>query len=246
MGAGDVRRPVELVGLVTAHDQDVGFVDHDDFAFADFLVENLETGPLEPLKIIEGVLVEFCEVKELLRNGLVGSIGASATRSLRLVHRPEVCYLLLRHFQLTRKVFHAIMLFLVLAAYLSYKLTVRTPENNRRTLVLVCKELLIRQYLLAAFVHVAAPKLYLAQQIPRHAVDAVELALVSAVGAGVWVLHEPMRLAITAQWLLAIFALDGVFQNVVADAADEFGEEGFDVLRIKNLIFFVDELLVLF
>lgn len=154
-------------------------------------------------------------------------------------------YFLLRHLELTGEVFHAVVLFLVLAAYLADELAVGTPEDYCRALVLVRKEFLIRQYLLASFIGVAAPELYLAEEVAGHAVDPVELALVAAVGAGVGVLHEPVGLAVAAEGLLAVLALDGVLENVVADSTDELGEEGLHVLGVENLVFFVDELLVL-
>lgn len=91
----------------------------------------------------------------------------------------------------------------------------------------------------------AAPELYLTKQVARHPVDAVELALVAAVRTGVRVLHEPVRLAVTAERLLAVLALDGVLQDVVADTADQLRQEGLDVLRVMYPILLVDVLLFL-
>jgi hypothetical protein len=73
---------------------------------------------------------------------------------------------------------------------------------------------------LAAFVLMAASELDLTEQIPRHPIDSVKLALLSAIRTRVRILHEPVSFAVTAKRLLAILALDGVLQDVVADAAD--------------------------
>lgn len=97
---GDVGGPVELVGLVAADDQNVCLVNDDNFSFANFFVEDLETRPLQSLKIIECVLVKLSKVKQLLRYSLIVSIGAGAAGALRLVHGAQVLYLLLSYLQL--------------------------------------------------------------------------------------------------------------------------------------------------
>ena len=65
-----------------------------------------------------------------------------------------------------------------------------------------------------------APELQLAEQVPGHPIHSVELALVPAVRARVRILHEPVSFAIAAKWLLAVLALDGIFENIVADSTD--------------------------
>lgn len=62
---------------------------------------------------------------------------------------------------------------------------------------------------------VAALEHQLAQQIASHSVDSVELTFLPAEGTGVGVVLEPMVLAVTAQWLLALLALYGIFQHIV-------------------------------
>ena len=91
----------------------------------------------------------------------------------------------------------------------------------------------------------ATPKLNFAQEIACHSVDPVELALVPAVWTSVRILHEPMGLAVTTKRLLTGLALNGVLQDVVADAANELGQEGLDVLRVVNPVLLVNELLIL-
>jgi hypothetical protein len=54
---GNVGAPVKLVCLVAAHNEDVTFVNNDDFALADLFVENFETRPFEAFKIIECMLI---------------------------------------------------------------------------------------------------------------------------------------------------------------------------------------------
>ena len=70
MRRGDIGGPVKLVGLVTSHDEDVALVDDHNFTLADLLVKNFETCPLEPLEVVESVLVQLGEVKQFLGDGL--------------------------------------------------------------------------------------------------------------------------------------------------------------------------------
>lgn len=62
----------------------------------------------------------------------------------------------------------------------------------------MCEELLVWQYLCAALANVRAAEHQLGKEVARHAVDAIKLALLTAVGTCVRVLLEPVRLAITA------------------------------------------------
>lgn len=233
-----------MISLVPSDYQDIRFVNDDDFAFTDFLIENFEAGPFESLKIVECVLVKFREVKQLLGDGR--PVRARASCTLRLVHGAKVLDLLLGHLELACEVLHAVVLFLILAADDAHELAVRTSEDYGWTLVLVREQFLVRHDLLAALIGMNASELYLAKQIARHPVDPIELTLVAAVRACVRVLHEPVSLAITAEWLLTVFALDWVLQDVVADAANELRQEGLHVLRVVDLVLLVDELLVHF
>jgi len=63
LGAGDVGAPVELVCLVAAYDENVALVNHHDLSFANFLLKNLETCPLQSFEVVKGMLVQFCKVK---------------------------------------------------------------------------------------------------------------------------------------------------------------------------------------
>lgn len=129
-------------------------------------------------------------------------------------------YFLLGNFELTCKVLDAIVLLLFRAAYHAHELAVGASENNGWALVLMGKKLLIRQNLLTAFVRMAAPELDFTKQVPRHPIDPVKLTFVSAIGTGVWILHEPVSFAVTAERLFAILAFYGILEDVVADATD--------------------------
>lgn len=85
------------------------------------------------------------------------------------------------------------------------------------------EQFFIWQDLLAALVRMAALELDFAQQVPCHSINSIELTLFPAVGACVWILLEPMILAVDAERLLADFALNWVFEHVVADSANQFG-----------------------
>ena len=56
---------------------------------------------------------------------------------------------------------------------------------------------------------------------------------------------EPDGLAFAAKSLLAVFALDWILIDVVADAADELGEECLDLPYVYDFVFFEDVLRVL-
>ena len=98
---------------------------------------------------------------------------------------------------------------------------------------------------MAAFVGVATPELEFTEQITCHSIDPIELTLIPAIGARIRILHEPVRLTVAAQRLLAGLALDGALQDVVADAADELGQEGLYVLRVVNPVLLIYVLLLL-
>lgn len=138
------------------------------------------------------------------------------------------------------------MLLLVRAAYDAHELAVWASEDDCWALVLVREEFLIGQHLLAALVFVDASELYFAQEVPRHPVHAIKLTLIATVWAGIWILHEPVRLAIAAKWLFTILAFNWILEDVVTDSADKLRQECLYVLRIVDLFFFVDVLLINF
>ena len=70
LGGGDVRGPVEGLGLVAAYNENVLLVDHHDLPLGDLSIVDFEGGPAEGLEIVKGVLVELGEVEELLREAI--------------------------------------------------------------------------------------------------------------------------------------------------------------------------------
>ena len=83
-------------------------------------------------------------------------------------------------------------------------------EDDGGAIVLVAEQFVVRDHLLAALILVATLELDFAKEITCHSINSIELALDPAVGAGVRILLEPVRLAVTAQGLLASFTLDWV------------------------------------
>lgn len=239
-----VSGPVELVSLVAADDQDVALVNDHYFALADLLVEHLEARPLQSFKVIEGMLIEFSEVEQLLTNRLARGAAARLT-GLRLVHGPQVLDLALRYLQLPCQMLHTVVHLLLWRANDADVAALSAPENNRRARLLMREELLVWKDFGAALTDVRAAELKLAQEVARHTVDAIELALLAAVGACIRVLLEPVRLAVAAKRLLACLALDWVLEHIIADATDELRQERLNVRRVENLVLFVDELRVL-
>lgn len=120
--------------------------------------------------------------------------------------------------------------------------TLIARKDDGRALVLMREKLVIRQDHLAAFLMVTAFELDFGQQVPRHAVNPVELALVAAVGARVGVSLEPVGLTVAAEGLLARFALYGVFKHVVADVTDEFLQEAAHVRPVDDQLIVEHEL----
>ena len=65
-----------------------------------------------------------------------------------------------------------------------------------------------------------AAKLNFAKEIPGHSVNSIELTLVAAEWACVWILLEPVSLAVSTQWLFANNAFDRIFQDIVANSTN--------------------------
>jgi len=98
------------------------------------------------------------------------------------------------------------------------------------------KKLFVWHHLLAPLVTVTAPEHQLAEKVSGHSIYPIKLTLVSAEWAGVWILLEPMSLAVTTQRFFTNNALDWIFQNVVADTTDEFSQESFHVRFIEYAV----------
>jgi len=98
------------------------------------------------------------------------------------------------------------------------------------------KKLFVWHHLLAPLVTVTAPKHQLAEKVSGHSIYPIKLTLVSAEWAGVWILLEPMGLAVTTQRFFTNNTLDWIFQNVVADTTDEFSQESFHVRFIEYAV----------
>ena len=127
----------------------------------------------------------------------------------------------------------------------SDKTALGTSEYDRCALLLMSEELLILKYLGAALANVRAAEHQFRKKIARHTVHAIKLTLLAAVGTRVRVLLEPVRLAVTAQRLLACFALNRVLEHIITDATDELRQECLNVRLVEYLVFFEDKLLVL-
>ena len=137
------------------------------------------------------------------------------------------------------------MLFLILTADHADELAVWAPEDYCRALVLVREQFLVRNDLLTAFVGVAAPELDLAEEVSRHSVYSIKLTFIATIRTCVWILHKPVRLAVTTEWFLAGFAFDWILEYIVADATDEFLKECLHMLVVVYFIFLINELSVL-
>ena len=129
--------------------------------------------------------------------------------------------LLLDLLKLLAQVSHAVVSLLLWSTQDACKGALRTFPNDGRALVLMCKNLFVRVHLLAALVLMATPKLNLMQQISGHAINSVKLRLFPAEWACIRVLLEPVELAVAAQRLLTVFALNGVFKYVVTNWTDQ-------------------------
>jgi len=81
----NICRPIKLICLITAYNQDIAFVNYNNFTFTDFLIKNFETGPLQSFKVIKCMLVQLSEIEKLLRNTL-SIIWSCATTSLWFIH----------------------------------------------------------------------------------------------------------------------------------------------------------------
>ena len=178
------------------------------------------------------MLIEFGEIKQFLRNGLV--VIARSRGPLRLVHLLQMGVLLVSLLQKIGQVSHAIMSFLFDTPYHAHERAAIAPEYDGGALVLMREQLLVRNDIGASLVGVTAPEHDFAEQIPCHPVDSIELGLVSAEGTCVGVLLEPVGLAISAKGLFTSFALDRVLEHVVTDATDQLWKECLDVVSVVD------------
>ena len=174
------------------------------------------------------------------------AVGAGPPSSLRLIHLLEMRVFLLNDLQLLGEVGHAIMSFLLLRAKDSHERALLAFEQDCGTLILMRKQLFITHDFSAALVFVAASELNFTKEISGHSVYPVELTFLSAKGAGVWILLKPRILTIPTQRLLASFAFDGVFEDVVADAADQFRQKSIHLLSVIDFVFFINIFFIAF
>ena len=141
--------------------------------------------------------------------------------------------LLIGQFEQVAEVLHAVMRLLLGASNDAHVGALAAPVNNCGTLVLMREQFLIRHNFLTAFVVVAAAELNLAEKVPGHPIDPVELRLIPTKWTSVWILLEPVCLAVATKWLLANNTLDRIFQDIVANSADELCQECFDMRLVK-------------
>lgn len=163
---------------------------------------------------------------------------ACAPSALRLIHLLEVSILLIGELEQVAEVLHAVVGFLLGTSNHSHKRALVASVDNGWTLILMRKQLLIWNHLLASLVSVTAPEHELAEEVPRHSVHAVKLTLVPAEWASVRVLLKPVSFAVAAQWLFANNAFYRVLKDIVADPTDKFGQKRLDVRFVKNAVFF--------
>ena len=104
------------------------------------------------------MLVEFCEVEKFLRNSLALTVGSGPGRSLRLIHLFQMRIFLVCNFEEIGQVSHTVVRFLFSAPYNPYVIAAVASEYDCGALVLMSKQLLVRNYICATFVTMAAPE----------------------------------------------------------------------------------------
>lgn len=102
-------------------------------------------------------MVEFSEVKQLLRDAL-GSAPAARLARLGLVHVAQVLDFRLGDLQLRSQVLHAVVRLLLLRANHADEGTLLAAEDNHGALLLVRKQLFIGTHFLTALLVVDALK----------------------------------------------------------------------------------------
>jgi hypothetical protein len=133
---GDIGRPVELICLIAANDENVWLIDDDNLALTDFLVEHFEAGPLQFFKIVVSVLIQLGEVKQLLADSSTIDTGAWLS-VLIAVHVAKVLDLRLRHLELIIQMLHAVVTLLLGASNDAIEATLLAVEYDHRALLLV-------------------------------------------------------------------------------------------------------------
>lgn len=108
-------------------------------------------------------------------------------------------------------------------------------KNDSWALVLMLKKFFIWEDFGAPFIMMTTFEHNFAQKIPGHPVHPVELTFVSAKRTGIRILLEPMGLALAAQRFLAGFAFNWVFENVIANTANQLGQE---CLNMGSVVYF--------
>lgn len=164
-------------------------IDHDDLALGDLPIVNLERGPAQRLKIVEGVLVQLSEVEKLLREAVrLATLAPLVEKLLEpLILRSDISQLLIQ-------VGDAVVV--LTRVRVPDELAVIAAENNCWAIDLMLENILIGGDLLTAAISVAALELDFRQEIPRDAVYLIKLRVAAAEGAMIWVLREPVTLAV--------------------------------------------------
>lgn len=102
------------------------------------------------------MLIEFGEIKQFLRNGLV--VGAISRGPLRLVHLLQMGVLLVCLLQKSGQVRNAIMSFLFDTPYDAHEGAAIAPKDDGGALVLMREQLLVRKDIGASLFGVTAPE----------------------------------------------------------------------------------------
>lgn len=121
------------------------------------------------------------------------------------------------------------MRFLLRRANHPHVLTLTTFENYCWTLILMLKELLIRNYFGTPFIRMTTFELDFTQKVPCHSINTVKLTLIPAIRTNIWILLKPMVLAITTDWFLTCLAFNWVFKDIVAYATYKFTKKCFNM-----------------
>ncbi len=116
---------------------------------------------------------------------------------------------------------------------------VYAAEYYRRATALMLKDVSVGVYLFAASLAIATLELNFGQEVSSDAVDLVKLRVGSAEGTMVWVLCEPVSLAVRAYWFFADFTFKGILQDVIAYAANKLRQERCYISLIVNVVLFI-------
>jgi len=116
---------------------------------------------------------------------------------------------------------------------------VYAAEYYRRATALMLEDVTVGVYLFATSLAIATLELDFSQEISSDAVDLVKLRVGSTEGAVIWVLCEPVSLAVRADWFFADFTFKGVLQDVIAYATNKLRQERCYISLIVNVVLFI-------